>query len=62
MLDEAEALLNQIPEPEAEAYLAAQNALLQIHISRSQNERAADTGTRLILDGAHDTQTIVYGS
>jgi tetratricopeptide (TPR) repeat protein len=59
MLDEAEALLNQIPETEAEAYLAAQNALLQIHISRSQNERAADTGTRLILEGAYDAQTIV---
>jgi hypothetical protein len=59
ILDEAEALLNQIPEAEAEAYLAAQNALLQIYISRSQNERAADTGTRLLLEGAYDAQTIV---
>jgi tetratricopeptide (TPR) repeat protein len=59
MVDEAEALLNQIPESEAEAYLPAQNALLQIHISQSQNERAADTGTRLILEGAYDAQTIV---
>ena len=59
MLDEAEALLNQIPETDAEAYLAAQNALLQIHISRSHNERAADIGTRLILEGAYDAQTIV---
>jgi tetratricopeptide (TPR) repeat protein len=59
MLDEAEALLNQIPEAEAGAYLAAQNALLQIYISRTQNERAADTGTRLLLEGAYDAQTIV---
>jgi lipopolysaccharide biosynthesis regulator YciM len=52
MLDEAEALINQIPENETEEYLAAQNSLLRIYISRSQNERAADLGTRLILEGA----------
>ena len=59
MLDEAEVLLNEVRESEAKSYLAAQNALLHICISRSQNERAADTGTRLILEGAYDTQTIV---
>ena len=59
MLREAEALLNQIPPSEPAAYLAAQNILLQIYISQSHNERAADIGTGLILDGAYDAQTIV---
>jgi hypothetical protein len=59
MLDEAEALLNHIPHREPKPYLAAQNALLQICISRSQNERAADTGTRLIFEGTYDPATIV---
>jgi hypothetical protein len=35
MPGEAEALLDQIPESEAAAYLAAQNILLQIYISKS---------------------------
>jgi tetratricopeptide (TPR) repeat protein len=59
MLYEAEALLNQVPPSEAAAHLTAQNILLQIHISRSQNELAADIGTRLILEGPYDAQTIV---
>ena len=59
MLTEAEELLDRIPENEAKAYVPAQNLLLQIYISRSQNERAADTGTRLILEGAYNVHTVV---
>jgi tetratricopeptide (TPR) repeat protein len=59
MLDEAEGALNQIPGTEPKAHLAAQDALLQIHIARSQNERAADLGTSLILEGVYDAKTII---
>jgi tetratricopeptide (TPR) repeat protein len=59
MLDQAETLLNQIPEAEPEVYLTAQNLLLQIYISRGQNERAADIGTTLILDGAYEVHTVI---
>lgn len=59
MLDEAEALLNQVPGGDVGPYLAAQNALLDIYVSRSQNDRAADIGTRLILEGAYNCHTIV---
>jgi hypothetical protein len=59
MLDEAEALLHNIPERQAKAYLGAQNALLQIYIARSENERAADLGTRVIVEGVYDAKTII---
>ena len=59
MFDEAEASLTLILESEAAAYLAAQNALLQICIARSENERAADLGTSLILEGVYDAKTII---
>ena len=59
MLDEAERLLNQVPEREAKPHLAAQNTPLKIYVSRIQSERAADTGTRLILEGAYNVQTII---
>jgi hypothetical protein len=59
MLHEAEALLNQIPRTEPAAYLAAQNILLQIYIGQEKNQRAADTGRELILEGACGVQIIV---
>src|SRR6266404_1487143 len=59
MLDEAEALFQQIPATNQSAYLAAQNALLGIYISQGKKQRAADTGRLLILEGTYDVQTIV---
>jgi hypothetical protein len=54
MLHEAEALLEQITSAEEAAYLAAQNALLGIYLSRHECQKAADTGRLLILQDLFD--------
>jgi hypothetical protein len=60
MLDEAEALLKQVPASAEEAYLEAQNALLGIDVIRGETQRAAETGKELILNGPCDVRTVVW--
>lgn len=58
MLDEAEDLLQQIPPTDQSGYLAAQNALLGIYLSRHESQKVADQGRTLILQGIFDTGII----
>ncbi len=59
MLHEAEALLEQITATDETAYLAAQNALLGIYLSRHECQKAADIGRLLILQGLFDIGVVV---
>jgi hypothetical protein len=59
MLHEAEALLEQITATEEAAYLAAQNALLGIYLSRRECQKAVESGRLLILQGLFDIGIVV---